>query len=105
MTPWFTERKVQSAARGRGDAADRRADDRWHGVVDLAHLDRHPGNLRGDQGRGHPFAARNCGGSDMMDNMTNMMGGMGWGMGVISVLVILLLVLAVAALVRYLFFK
>jgi hypothetical protein len=41
----------------------------------------------------------------MMDNMTNMMGGMSWGMGVISVLIILLLVLAIAALVKYLFFK
>ncbi len=41
----------------------------------------------------------------MMDNMTNMMGGMGWGMGVVSALIIVLLVLAVAALIKYVFFK
>jgi hypothetical protein len=39
----------------------------------------------------------------MMNDMTNIMGGMGWGMGLISILILLVLLLAIAALVKYLF--
>ena len=42
---------VEPRHRRRGDAAHRRADDRRHGVVDRADADRHPGSLRGSQGR------------------------------------------------------
>ena len=48
---------VEPRHRRRGDAAHRRADDRRHGVVDLAHADRHSGDLCGGEGRGDPFAA------------------------------------------------
>jgi len=41
----------------------------------------------------------------MMNDMMNMMGGMGWGMTLISVLVLVLLVLGIAALAKYVFFK
>ena len=41
----------------------------------------------------------------MMNDMMNMMGGMGWGMELISVLIILVLGLGIAALVKYVFFK
>jgi predicted lipid-binding transport protein (Tim44 family) len=39
----------------------------------------------------------------MMNNMTDMMGGMMWGMGLVSILVIVLLILGMAALAKYLF--
>lgn len=39
----------------------------------------------------------------MMDNMTNMMGGMGWGMGLAGLLILLVLILGIAALIKYLF--
>jgi hypothetical protein len=39
----------------------------------------------------------------MMNNMTDMMGGMMWGMGLVSILVIVLLILGIAALAKYLF--
>ena len=41
----------------------------------------------------------------MMNDVTNMMDGIGWGMGLVSILVILvlvLLVLGIAALIKYL---
>ena len=38
----------------------------------------------------------------MMQNMMDMMGGMGWGMGPFGLLVIALLVLGIAALAKYL---
>lgn len=41
----------------------------------------------------------------MMNDMTSMMGGMGWGMGLAGLLVFILLVLAIAALAKYLFFR
>jgi len=41
----------------------------------------------------------------MMNDMMNMMGGMGWGMTLISVLVLVLLVLGIAALAKYVFFR
>jgi len=40
-----------------------------------------------------------------MNDMMNMMGGMGWGMTLISVLVLVLLVLGIAALAKYVFFR
>ena len=40
---------VEPRHRRRGDAAHRRADDRRHGVVDRAHADRDPGDLRRGQ--------------------------------------------------------
>lgn len=39
----------------------------------------------------------------MMDNMTNMMGGMGLGMALVGLLILLVLVLGIAALIKYLF--
>jgi hypothetical protein len=39
----------------------------------------------------------------MMNDMMNMIGGMGWGMGLISLLILVVLVLAIAALIKYLF--
>ena len=43
-----------------GDAADRRADDRRHGLLDHPDADRHPGHLR--RGQGHEVAARRSSG-------------------------------------------
>jgi hypothetical protein len=40
-----------------------------------------------------------------MQNMMDMMQGMGWGIGVIGLLVLVVLVLGAAALVKYLFFS
>jgi len=41
----------------------------------------------------------------MMNDTTNMMGGMGWGMTLGGVLVLLLLILGIAALAKYVIFK
>jgi Ca2+/Na+ antiporter len=41
----------------------------------------------------------------MMNNMTNMMGGMGWGMMLGGVLVLVLVIFGIAALAKYVFFK
>jgi Cu(I)/Ag(I) efflux system membrane protein CusA/SilA len=105
---------VEPRHRGGGDAAHRRADDRRHGVIDVADTDRHSVDLRGGKGGFDPGAALGAipaanvivGGRPMMMNdMMNMMGGMGWAMGLASLLFILILVLAVAALVKYVFFR
>ena len=48
---------VEPRHRRRGDAAHRRADDRRHGVVDLADPDRHSGDLRRGQSFSDPIAA------------------------------------------------
>ena len=41
----------------------------------------------------------------MMQDMMNMMGGMGWGMTLVGALILALLILAIAALAKYVFFK
>ena len=46
---------VEPRHRRRGDAAHRGADDRRHGVVDLADADRDSGDLRGGEGRRDPI--------------------------------------------------
>ncbi len=63
----------------RGDAADRRADDRRHGLVDHAHAGRHPVDLRGRQATGRSGApsgafshkSRPPGGDLMRDDMAS----------------------------------
>jgi hypothetical protein len=39
----------------------------------------------------------------MMNDMTSMMGGMGWGMTLVSLLVLAFVILGIAALAKYLF--
>jgi hypothetical protein len=41
----------------------------------------------------------------MMNDMMNMVDGMGWGMGWFGALVLILLILGIAALAKYVFFK
>jgi hypothetical protein len=77
---------VESRHRRRGDAAHRRADDRRHGVLDPADLDRNSRDLCGGEGRSDAIAAaRAVAAADMIDgdrfmmhDMMDMMGGMGW---------------------------
>ena len=54
---WAAADHVEPRHRRRGDAADRRTDDRRHGVVDVADADRHSRDLRGGEGLGAPIAA------------------------------------------------
>jgi hypothetical protein len=103
---------VEPRHRRRGDATHRRADDRRHGVVDLAHPHRHSVDLRRGQRRHDPIVAHGADiatdvteeGRMMMHDMMNM-GGMGWIMGLAWLLVALVLILAAAALMKYLFFR
>ena len=99
---------VEPRHRRRGDAAHRRADDRRHGVVDLANADRDSGDLRGGQRQRYDRRDlnslqrrdRSVGMHDMMMNS-----GMMWGMALVWFLVVILLILGIAALVKYVFFR
>jgi hypothetical protein len=81
-------------------------------LFDPAHVDRHPGDLRGGQrciveiAPPDPGIAAvlgpNLGGRIMMNDM---MGWMMGGMGFVWFLVVIVLVLLLAALVKYVFFR